>query len=190
MVAEARGDPGLRCFGVGAGCVILRRRARPFLDQAPPEGLLTARRYAALAAVVLLASCVRIRVARDPEVTPATAVAAAQALLDHGAAAWNRGDLDAFVSDYAEEATFVTSQGVVRGRAAIRARYAPRFQAGAPRDSLWFQGVEARPVAPDGIQAVAWWNLSRGDSVAARGPTSLLLRRVDGRWFIVHDHSS
>ncbi len=154
------------------------------------EVTLTRHRLAALAATLLLTACVRVRVARDQAVTPASAVAAAEALLAHGAAAWNRGDLDAFVSDYAEDATFVASQGVVRGRTAIRARYAPRFRPGAVRDSLWFQGIEARPVAPETIQAVAWWNLSRGDSVVARGPTSLLLVRAGGRWSIVHDHSS
>jgi uncharacterized protein (TIGR02246 family) len=121
---------------------------------------------------------------------PAAARSAALALLEHGAAAWNRGDLDGFVSDYAADATFVTSQGLVHGRDAIRARYAPRFAPGARRDSLWFQDVQARAVGPDLLQAVAWWNLSRGDSVAARGPTSLLLRRIGGRWMIVHDHSS
>jgi ketosteroid isomerase-like protein len=30
----------------------------------------------------------------------------------------------------------------------------------------------------------------RGDSVTARGPTSLVLRRSSGRWRIAHDHSS
>lgn len=151
---------------------------------------MTGRHHAALALALLLTACVKVRVDHGPDPSPATATAAAQSLLDHGATAWNRGDLDDFVSDYAEDATFVTSQGVVRGRAAIRARYAPRFLPGARRDSLWFQGVAARPVASDGIQAVAWWNLSRGDSVVARGPTSLLLQRVGGRWRIVHDHSS
>ena len=28
------------------------------------------------------------------------------------------------------------------------------------------------------------------DSVTAQGPTSLVMRRVEGRWRIVHDHSS
>jgi hypothetical protein len=45
-------------------------------------------------------------------------------------------------------------------------------------------------------RAAANWN--RGnldafvgrDSVTARGPTSLLVRRVQGRWRIAHDHSS
>lgn len=169
--------------------VILRDR-RDRTGHHVPGGILTGRHHAALAVALLLSACVQVRVDHESAATPASATAAAQALLAHGADAWNRGDLAGFMSDYADDATFVTSQGLVHGRDAIHARYAPRFLPGARRDSLWFQAIEARPVAPDGIQAVAWWNLSRGDSVVARGPTSLLLKRVGGRWLIVHDHSS
>jgi uncharacterized protein (TIGR02246 family) len=148
------------------------------------------RRALAPAAALLLAACVRVRVNPDAAEAPvAAAQRAAEDLLAHGAAAWNRGDLDGFVSDYAEDATFVTSRGLVRGRAAIRERYAPRFAPGTARDSLSFRDIRAR-VEGDAVQAVAWWVLSRGDSVTATGPTSLLLRRAGGRWRIVHDHSS
>jgi ketosteroid isomerase-like protein len=37
---------------------------------------------------------------------------------------------------------------------------------------------------------LAFYVLSRGDSTVARGPTSLVLLKRDGRWRIVHDHSS
>ena len=116
--------------------------------------------------------------------------AAVVALLAHGAAAWTRGDLDAFVSDYASDATFVTPGRVLHGRAEIRAHYAPRFAPGAARDSLFFQDLEVDVVAPDALNAIAYYVLQRGDSVVARGPTSLVMRRVGGRWYIVHDHSS
>ena len=42
----------------------------------------------------------------------------------------------------------------------------------------------------DALNAIAYYVLQRGDSVTARGPTSLVMRYRDGRWFIVHDHSS
>jgi hypothetical protein len=32
--------------------------------------------------------------------------------------------------------------------------------------------------------------LTRGDSVISRGPTSLVMRWNNGRWRIIHDHSS
>lgn len=154
---------------------------------------MTARHAAVAFAACLGAACAHSGVEGGAAAAPPSnqsALAAAQQLLDHGAAAWNRGDLDGFVSDYAPDATFVTGQGLVHGRQAIRARYAPRFEPGARRDSLWFGTIEARWVDAETIQMVAWWNLGRADSVTARGPTSLLLRRVGGRWMIAHDHSS
>ncbi len=45
-------------------------------------------------------------------------------------------------------------------------------------------------LAPGVAYMNAVYVLSRGDSVVARGPTSLVLVRHDGRWRIVHDHSS
>jgi len=117
-------------------------------------------------------------------------------MLAHAAANWNRGDLDAFVADYLPGAgtTYIGSRGVLRGPEAIRAAYAPRFAPGGVRDSLSFELLDVDPLAPDAINVIATYILARNvsgrDSVTARGPTSLVMRRVDGRWRIVHDHSS
>ncbi|HLY53296.1 MAG TPA: nuclear transport factor 2 family protein [Steroidobacteraceae bacterium] len=143
-------------------------------------------RMAALMALITLAGCA----AHPGQVSPQSARAAALAILAHGAAAWNRGDLDDFMSDYAPDATYVTPRAVVHGRDNIRARYLPRFAPGAVRDSLRFEGLEVDVVGEGALNAIAYYVLFRGDSVTARGPTSLLMRRVGGRWFIVHDHSS
>jgi uncharacterized protein (TIGR02246 family) len=117
-------------------------------------------------------------------------------MLAHAASNWNRGDLDAFVDDYLPgvETTFIGSRGVLRGAAAIRRAYEPRFAAGGIRDSLSFELIDVDPLAPDVLNVIATYVLARRvgtrDSVTARGPTSLVMRRVDGRWRIVHDHSS
>lgn len=116
-----------------------------------------------------------------------------QELLDHGAATWNRGDLEGFLSDYlpGTRTSFVTPQRVEHGITAIRARYQARYFApGARRDSLAFEGLEVDQLGPSVVNAIAYYVLARGDSVVARGPTSLVLVRSGGRWFIVHDHSS
>ncbi len=148
-----------------------------------------------LIAVFAAAPCGCARRGTPARVAPAAAdVDAARrdvaALLAHGAAAWTSGDLDAFVSDYAPQATFVTRERVLRGREEIRAHYAPRFAPGTVRDSLSFEGLEVDLLAPDALNAIAYYVLQRGDSVVARGPTSLVMRRIGGRWYIVHDHSS
>ena len=144
-----------------------------------------------LAAIAVLAACAQPKPALP---APVTAVEAARegalALLAHGAAAWNRGDLAGFMSDYTSDASFVTPRQVLHGRADIQARYAPRFAPGGVRDSLYFQDLEVDLLAPDALNAIAYYVLQRGDSIVARGPTSLVMRKIGGRWYIVHDHSS
>jgi hypothetical protein len=113
------------------------------------------------------------------------------AMLGTSATAWNRGDLDAFMADYypGERTSYVTSRGVIHDPARIRERYAPRFAPGGVHDSLSFEDVEVDPLAPGVVHVLAWYVLSRGDSTVARGPTSLVMLRHDGRLRIVHDHS-
>ena len=113
-------------------------------------------------------------------------------MMARGAAAWNRGDLDAFVDDYAPDTTttYVGSRGLVRGRAAIRAAYAPRFAPGVQRGTLRFENMEIDVLAPDAAFALATYVLTVGDSTIARGPTSILFRRIGGRWYMTRDHSS
>lgn len=148
-------------------------------------------RLAWLAAAVALGGCVQPKPAGP---APASAVEAARqgalVLLAHGAAAWNRGDLAGFMSDYTPDASFVTARQVLHGRSEIQSRYAPRFAPGGVRDSLSFQDLEVDLLAPDALNAIAYYVLQRGDSITARGPTSLVMRKIGGRWYIAHDHSS
>lgn len=113
-------------------------------------------------------------------------------MMDRSAAAWNKGDLDKFMDDYAPDTstTFVGSKGILRGRSAIKQAYAPRFGPGGVRDSLSFENIEVDELSADAVHVIAYYRLMRKDSTIARGPTSLVMRKRDGRWKIVHDHSS
>lgn len=118
-------------------------------------------------------------------------------MLDASAAAWNRGDLDGFMRSYApgEGTTYIGRRGIVRGPVEIGALYSPRFAPGFARGTLHFEQLEVDRLAPDAANAIAFYVLSvrtaaGADSTIARGPTSLVLRRLGGQWRIVHDHSS
>ena len=117
-------------------------------------------------------------------------------MLGRAAVNWNRGDLDAFMSDYlpSDSTTYIGGRGLVRGPATIRNAYARLFTGEVVRDSLSFRILDVDPLAPDVANLIAQYTLARRvggrDSVTATGPTSLVVRRVDGRWRIVHDHSS
>ena len=153
-------------------------------------------RHLILLAVAVVAAWFALRsvsttASRTPS-DPAQVQREVLAVLDHGARAWDAGNLDDFVSDYLpdSETTFITKTRVLHGVEAIRGVYAARFAPGAQRDSLHFQNVEVDILGPDVVNTIAWYVLTRGDSITARGPTSLVMRRVNGRWRIVHDHSS
>ncbi|HEY7898143.1 MAG TPA: SgcJ/EcaC family oxidoreductase [Gemmatimonadaceae bacterium] len=122
----------------------------------------------------------------------AEARAEISSMMDESARAWTKGDLDGFMDSYEAGSgiTYVTPAGVVHGRDAIRARYAPRFAQGARQDSLSFENLEIDLLAPDLANVIAYYRLSRGDSTTARGPTSLVMRKREGQWRIIHDHSS
>lgn len=115
-----------------------------------------------------------------------------RAMLDSSAAGWNGGDLETFMSVYLPTArtTYVGGGGVRVGYEAIRRRYAPLFTGGADRDSLRFEDLRVRSIADDVAVGVATWVLHDTTGVTGSGPFTLVLRRADGGWRIVHDHSS
>jgi ketosteroid isomerase-like protein len=93
---------------------------------------------------------------------------------------------------YAEDATFVVVDGVIRGKAAIAARYAPRFapEAAAKRGTLSFEQMAFRPIDPSHALLVARYRLKIAGAADQTGPTSLLFEKQREGWKIVADHSS
>lgn len=112
--------------------------------------------------------------------------------LERSAEAWNRGDLDGFMSEYLRSPTitYLGGSGLVTGWEAIKARYAPLFQAGALRDSLRFKAVTSRPLGRDYALATARYELFHAGRVTGSGPFTLVLWRTDSGWKIVHDQSA
>ncbi|MDT8437190.1 MAG: SgcJ/EcaC family oxidoreductase [Gemmatimonadota bacterium] len=117
---------------------------------------------------------------------------AVEQMLERSAAAWNEGDLEGFLSDYADSpaTTYIGGGGLLEGIDAIRAVYAPAFAPGAARDSLRFEAVRTRSLAPTLGIVTARWVLHQEDSVTASGPFTLVVRRSGSGWKILHDHSS
>jgi uncharacterized protein (TIGR02246 family) len=142
--------------------------------------------------VLLASSCAP----PPPVLSPAAASeesGAIVSLLETSTAGWNRGDLDAFLVPYADDATFVGSRGLLRGKPAIRNQYATSYFApGRVRGTLVFRGIEVRMLSPRHALAVGSYVVTeRGPGQAdATGPFSLTLERRRDGWRIVHDHSS
>ena len=142
--------------------------------------------------LLLAASCAPTPPALSPSAS-ASESAAIVSLLQTSTEGWNRGDLDAFLVPYADDATFVGSRGLLRGKPAIRDQYATSyFGAGRVRGTLAFRGIEVRMLSPRHALALGSYLVTnRGPGQAdATGPFSLTLERRPEGWRIVHDHSS
>ena len=114
-------------------------------------------------------------------------------LLHASAAAWNRGDLEGFLADYADDASFVTGSGLAHGKDAIRNIYRRGYWAGGgPEDELTFRDLDIRTTGPQ--TAVAFGRFILSDRQTGErnstGVFSLTLRHAADGWEIVHDHSS
>jgi beta-aspartyl-peptidase (threonine type) len=146
-------------------------------------GWRTLKDFAAVGASFLLA-CTQSRSA-DPQAEIA-------AMLAHSAASWNRGDLAGFMGDYLKDSTsYVAGRYVQYGWQPLYDRYERHyFTPGKQRDSLSFDSLHAHALAPDAAYVTARFKLMRGDSIVASGPFTLILRKADGGWRIVHDHTT
>jgi uncharacterized protein (TIGR02246 family) len=117
-----------------------------------------------------------------------------RAMLAKSQAMWNRGDLEAFVTDYedAPETTFIGREVVRGGTKAILDRYRRRYPNRDAMGTLAFSEIETRQLAPGLILATGKYNLTRtaaggGD---ASGRFTLVVRKTSAGWKIIHDHSS
>lgn len=106
-------------------------------------------------------------------------------------AAWNRGDVDAFLVGYwrSPELTFSGSSGVARGWDGVLARYKKNYPDRAAMGELNFSELEFRFLGPDAALVLGRWHLKR-DRDDIGGVFTLVWQRFPDGWKIIHDHTS
>jgi beta-aspartyl-peptidase (threonine type) len=107
--------------------------------------------------------------------------------------AWNRGDLDAFMSGYwkSPDLVFFSNGTETRGWQATLDRYRVRYQAeGKQMGTLDFPELEILALGPEAAMARGRWRLKMPDGKELSGMTSVVFRKLPEGWRIVHDHSS
>jgi uncharacterized protein (TIGR02246 family) len=115
-------------------------------------------------------------------------------VLDEQRGAWNRGDLDAFLSGYeaSERLLFTSGGNVRRGLEETRAKYQARYgQKPETMGQLSFEILDVRALGScaDAAIVLGRWTLTE-TPVAGSGVFSVILERHADRWQIVHDHTS
>lgn len=106
-------------------------------------------------------------------------------------AAWNRGDLEAFMSTYwkSENLTFSGGGKTTRGWQATLDNYKKGYPNKKAMGFLTFSDFEVTPLGSKHALALGKWHLKR-ESGDREGNFSVVLRKVKSQWLIIHDHSS
>jgi beta-aspartyl-peptidase (threonine type) len=105
--------------------------------------------------------------------------------------AWNRGDIDAFMEHYwkSDELSFSSGGKTTRGWQATLDRYRERYATRERMGRLTLSKFEITPLGDSAALALGQWKVDRASEPIA-GNFTLVLRKIDGRWVIVHDHTS
>jgi len=114
-------------------------------------------------------------------------------VLDEQQAAWNRGDIEAFMSGYEESdrTTFVGST-ITHGYKQVLEDYHRRYPTKEKMGQLTFSGLEIKLLGAEYASVIGKWNLERPAEAGGKvgGIFTLLFRKTPAGWKIILDHTS
>lgn len=115
-----------------------------------------------------------------------------QKVLDDQAAAWNRGDLKSFMRGYlkSDELTFFSGNKKTKGWKETLERYQKTYQAdGKEMGKLTFDELSIELLGPTHALVRGRFKLQlKGENPT--GIFTLILRKSNAGWRIIHDHTS
>lgn len=113
-------------------------------------------------------------------------------LMTEAAHAWNRGDLDGFLSTYKDDArTAFMAPQITYGLTDIKARYARSyFKGGKPKAQLTYGDLKFRPLGAGHVLMTGRWYLTDPEGKRQEGYYTLVWEKTAAGWKMIHDHSS
>jgi ketosteroid isomerase-like protein len=109
-------------------------------------------------------------------------------------AAWNRGDIEAFMSEgYVDSPsmTFFSGGDWTRGYRQVLDRYSRKYKGdGNEMGKLTFSDLETMPLDTNAGIVRGRWQLDFKNRESLAGLFTLVMRRTSIGWRIVHDHTS
>jgi len=123
----------------------------------------------------------------------ADARSAIEAVLHAQQDAWNRHDLDAFMSGYwnSPDLTFFSGAKETSGWQATLDRYRATYaSAGHEMGKLDFSDLRVEILGPDAAFVRGSWHLTMPDGKTPHGKFTLVFRKFRDGWKIIHDHTS
>jgi uncharacterized protein (TIGR02246 family) len=114
-----------------------------------------------------------------------------RAAFEASAAAWNRGDLDAYLEGYldSDRTRYVSSGVALQGKAAIAAAYRARFASPERMGTLRLTRLEISVLSETDALIYGELDHTLGDQTSVLACT-LHMRRAGGAWRMALDHTS
>ena len=105
--------------------------------------------------------------------------------------AWNRGDIEGFMEGYwkSDEMRFVSGNSVSKGWQAAYDRYKTSYDTREKMGTLAFSELEITVLNKDSAFVKGRFTLERKDDKPT-GLFTLVFRKINSGWKIVHDHTS
>lgn len=115
-----------------------------------------------------------------------------RAILDRQVKAWNEGDLVQFMQTYwkSEKLTFSGGGKTTRGWEATLKNYQRGYATKSKMGHLHFDNLEVTILGDTSALVLGHWHLKFNDDSKRDGNFSLVLRKFEDGWKIIHDHSS
>lgn len=117
--------------------------------------------------------------------------AAIRKLLDKQTQAWNRGDIETFMETYwkSDSLMFIGKSGVTYGWTNTLNNYKKGYPDTTAMGKLSFDILLIKRLSFQYFHVIGKWHLQRsiGD---LSGHYTLLIKKINGKWVIISDHSS
>jgi ketosteroid isomerase-like protein len=114
-------------------------------------------------------------------------------VLNEQVAAWNRGDIPAFMEGYdkSESTTFVGT-AITKGHAQVLANYLKRYPTHEKMGTLRFSDLEIQLLGSDYASVIGRFHLDRTAEAGgeAAGIFTLLFHKTGHGWKVILDHTS
>jgi beta-aspartyl-peptidase (threonine type) len=145
-----------------------------------------------LACALLLFSLITLNGRDSKQDQSAASKKAIRKVLDMQAAAWNKGDLEAFMTGYwkSPDLMFFSGKDKTCGWEATLKRYRKKYQSeGRKMGKLTFRELEIEVLGPTSAWVRGRWKVVL-DKETPSGLFTLILKKMPEGWRIVHDHTS
>ncbi|HEV2222483.1 MAG TPA: DUF4440 domain-containing protein [Candidatus Acidoferrales bacterium] len=135
----------------------------------------------------------------SPKIITSPNVQAIKNVLEQQVAAWNRGDIPAFMDGYwkSDDLEFVNASGIFQGWQDVLKRYQHSYPDRTAMGHLTFSGVEIHVLCPDAGFVVGHFRLDReldgekdGQKDHPEGVFTLIFRKFPAGWKIINDHTT